>query len=134
MSNSVNDDHGSDHANDRANEMTSPISSHLKSVESELSLLVDELDRLERLELSEDQAQVEERWDSQLEEFRVKATTIRRILDRFHHADLPTRRYLRHHLDEEFSSLRRSYDSLREQFTSKEESERLEKGDTEWNG
>lgn len=94
---------------------------HLQSVENQLNLLVGELMRLEASASTHNERLERETWSEALEGFRLKAVTIRRILDRFHGSDLSTRRYLRHHLDEEFSRLQEAYDELRDQFTAWDE-------------
>jgi hypothetical protein len=95
------------------------VNAHISTVEDQLSLLLEELTQL-RVHHQSRSPSMESGWQDALEAFRIKATTIRRILDRFHHADLSTRRYLRQHLDEEFESLRKSYDSLRADFSAED--------------
>lgn len=118
---------------------TRGLHAQLQTVEQQLNLLLEDLSQLVTRDLISSESRNESRWQEELEGFRVRATTIRRIMDRFHDADLPTRRYLRHHLDEEWVQLKEAYDSLREQFTSKELSiagvDPLEsEGGQKWNG
>lgn len=96
------------------------LRSHIENVENHLNLLLDDLSQLVTRNFLPLEETSGVSWERELDGFRVKASTIRRILDRFHNADLPTRRYLRQHLDEEWSQLKLAYDSLREQFTSME--------------
>lgn len=105
------------------------LHAYLQNVEIQLNLLLEDLSQMMVAPVgsvrqnSESQPGLGEvGWSHELESFCMKAATIRRILDRFHNVDLPTRRYLRHHLDEEWLHLKQAYDSLREQFTSKEAS------------
>ncbi len=115
------------------------VNSQLNQVESQLSLLMKDLQQLETETLREKAPQknlenlgyksdVLDKWETSLEDFHVKATTIRRILGKFLEADLPTRRYLRHHLDEEFAQLRLTYKSLREHFATATEREENKDG------
>jgi predicted RNase H-like nuclease (RuvC/YqgF family) len=84
-----------------------PVSSHIRNVEEHLEFLLSEIRSL---------TYGPSAWEQNIEDFRLKATTIRRILDRFHNADLPTRRYLRDHLDAEFSEMTSAFDQLRAEF------------------
>lgn len=83
----------------------------IEKIDADLSVLFDELDAVHG-ELS---------WNNFLSDFQVKAQTIRRILDRFYNSDLSTRRYLSHHLDEEWEQLRASYETLRSRFAGDKE-------------
>jgi len=105
------------------------LHAHLQNVEIQLNLLLEDLSQMVAAPAGSVRPHPESQpglgeagWSHELESFRMKAATIRKILARFHNVDLPTRRYLRHHLDEEWSHLKQAYDSLREQFTSKETS------------
>ncbi len=123
-------------ANSREDEAISSSLQSLENVEEQLNLLLQDLQSL-RLPQNAiaDETISDERWENALEGFRVKATTIRRILDRFHQSDLSTRRYLRFHLDEEFAQLKRAYDTLREQFTEKNpDTNSRDQGGRPWNG
>jgi hypothetical protein len=90
---------------------SAPVAKRLYNVEKHLEHLLKELHEVHRFK-----SKASGPWEKNITTFRIKTTTIRRILDRFHNVDLPTRRYLCEHLDSEFAELKTAFHELRAEF------------------